>query len=76
MGVPAAQHDALESICTSPSVWSESGCPKTGALGGCQQVAAGISATMWFYSDATNGISSTAEVMAQCATAQQSFVSP
>jgi hypothetical protein len=75
-GVPAAQHDGLKSICSSPSVWAESGCPRAGVLGGCEQTAQGVTATMWFYADAAHGIATAPDVMAQCSTNMQTFVAP
>lgn len=75
-GVASAQHDSLKSICQLPQVWAESGCPRTGALGGCSQISAGITATIWFYADAASGLATTSDVMSRCATNNQTFVSP
>jgi hypothetical protein len=74
--VPATEHDSLAATCRSPQVWAESGCPRSGALGGCAQSANGITTTIWFYADPTNGIGSAADVSARCKQNSQMFISP
>jgi hypothetical protein len=74
-GVPPAQRDSLKSTCQAPQTWSDATCPRTAALGGCTQVASGITATMWFYPDSANGLNSAGDVMTKCSSGQQ-FVSP
>jgi len=71
---------------TSQSVWEATckaipnstyladGCPRAGALGGCDQSEPANPITDWYYPDAAKGFTTAAQVMTECA--GKAFVAP
>jgi hypothetical protein len=73
----AALIDPYKASCGG--AWAMGVCPRTGALGGCRAATVmGITITNWFYADASRGINTSADVMAQCTQGSSpgTFVSP
>jgi hypothetical protein len=64
-----------KSACTAPQVWSDSPCPHSGSVGGCQAMypSPTITITTWFYGSMPY---TSATIMSACAQSHSTYVAP